>query len=139
MQWNAGASAGFSDVSPWQPVHQDYSKRNVESQQGEPNSLFHVYRSLIALRREYPALRQGMFIPLTYEPWMVFGYLRKTADQTILVALNFSRRKVPLVLGGMLAMLSWNLLYSTHRQTLEPLDSRLLPLAPYEVCILIQK
>jgi alpha-glucosidase len=135
MQWDCNPNAGFSTGEPWLPAHPDFSERNVANQMKDPDSLFHFYRRMLQLRKDTPALRQGMFIPLTYEPTSVFAYLRKTADQTVLVALNFSRRKLPLILGSELSGSKWELLFSTHRTSMEGLKDHRLELGPYEVVI----
>lgn len=51
--------AGFSSVEPWLPVHPNYKVRNVSNQSETPASLLSFYKSLIALRREHPALHAG--------------------------------------------------------------------------------
>jgi alpha-glucosidase len=139
MQWDDTSNAGFSTGKPWLPVNQNYTFRNVAAQRADPNSLFHFYRRLLALRREYPALVDGMFLPLTYDPRVVLGYLRQTAEQTILVALNFSGRPVPLVLGSEMTRANWQLLLSNRRETLDANPGSSLRLAPNEACILLQK
>lgn len=136
MQWNASQYAGFSEASPWVKVHPNYSTRNVESQQKDPHSLFHFYCKLIQLRKELPALRSGMFLPLVHEPRYVFSYLRQTPGQTILVALNFSRRKLPLMLSGrMITGQPWQLALSSREDALTELSGTRLNLAPYEASI----
>jgi alpha-glucosidase len=93
MQWDASPFAGFSTVKPWLPVHPDFPLRNVAAQQADPASLFHFTRKLLALRKEFPALRQGDFVPLK-TPRRMLAYLRRSGNQTILVGMNFSRRSV---------------------------------------------
>jgi len=68
MQWDAGAQAGFSTARPWLPVHPDYLQRNVAAQQADPGSLFHFTKKLLALRKAYPALRRGDYVPLETRP-----------------------------------------------------------------------
>jgi alpha-glucosidase len=139
MQWNNSINAGFSRAEPWLPVHENYLFRNVQAQCADPNSLFHFYRRLLALRKQYPALVDGMFQPLTYEPGSILGYLRQKADQTILVALNFSGRSLPLVLGSEMMRANWDLLLSNKRESLDANPGSSLRLAPNEACILLQK
>jgi alpha-glucosidase len=138
MQWNDGPNAGFAPAGarPWLPVHENFHARNLEAQRSDPRSLFHVYRRLIALRRANPALRVGMYQPLTFGTRYILAYARQTEEQVILVALNFSRRKQRFVLGGQLSRSRLRLLFSTHREQLEPLRHGLLPLAPYEAVVL---
>ncbi len=139
MQWDASPQAGFTTGAPWLPVHPDFPGRNVAAQTSSPDSLYHFYRRLLYLRRNTPALRRGMFQPLTFNPLSVLAYLRQTDTQTVLVALNFSRREQNLVLGSELARSAWKLLLSTHRDRLEDPRFALLSLEPNEACILEQK
>ena len=93
MQWNDSPNAGFSTVKPWLPVHPDYPHRNVVAQQKEPGSLYNFTKNLIAVRKKVPALVQGDFTPLK-TPRGGLAYLRRTVDQTVLVAMNFSKRRM---------------------------------------------
>ncbi len=138
MQWNAGPNAGFApaQVKPWLPLHPDAARRNVEAMEADPGSLLHFYRRLIALRKASPALRSGLFAPLTFGTRFIQAYLRQTPDETILVALNFSGRRHRLVLGGQLARAGWELLLSSHRQEPPVPRNGLLPLLPFEALIL---
>ena len=139
MQWQAGPNAGFAPAGarPWLPLHANADARNVEAQRADPGSLFNFYRRLIAVRRANPALVDGMFQPITFGTQYLLAYLRQDADQTVLVALNFSGRRQRLVLGSHLARAGWDLLLSTHRDS-PPLIQRgaLLVLEPYEALIL---
>jgi alpha-glucosidase len=138
MQWSAAPNAGFSETQPWLPVHPNYLKRNLAAQRQDPDSLYHFYARLIQLRREIPALRLGMFLPLTYEPRAILAYLRQTPEQTVLVALNFGRRPLRLFLGSQLAAAPWRLLLSNAREHFEGMDQDYLCMEPEEACILIQ-
>jgi alpha-glucosidase len=97
MQWDASQFAGFSTARPWLPVHPDHAWRNVAAQQADPESLLHFTRKLIALRREHSALRRGDYLPLD-GPRGSMVYLRSTAEETILLALNFTNRRAALPL-----------------------------------------
>jgi alpha-glucosidase len=139
MQWDSSANAGFTPpgAAPWLPVHANHAQRNVTTQSADPRSLLNFYRRLIALRRANPALQDGLFQPITFGTNYLFAYLRQNQQQTLLVALNFSGRRMRLVLGSHLARASASLLLSTHRETLPPLHrGSMLTLAPHEVLIL---
>ncbi len=86
MQWDGSLYAGFSNNLPWLPVHPNHTWRNVESQRADMNSLFNFYRRLIQLRREFPALRKGLFQLLTFDPVSLLAYLRVLPGQTLLIA-----------------------------------------------------
>lgn len=118
MQWDDSEYAGFSLSKPWNRVHPNHISRNVSLQINEPESMLNFYKKLIQLRKDNPVLVDGMFLPLTTDPIFMFAYLRQDAKDTILVALNFSHRKMKLFLGRDLAEHSWRLLLSTKRTTL---------------------
>jgi alpha-glucosidase len=109
MQWNADANAGFTGGRPWLPVHPDYLQRNVEAQRAEEGSLFHFTRTLLRLRREYPALQRGQFMPVRASGG-ILAYVRKSEAQSILVALNYRGR--PARFG--LPEGRWRLLFSSE-------------------------
>jgi alpha-glucosidase len=87
MQWDASPFAGFSTQEPWLPVTDDYATRNVAAERAGPASLYNLYRRLIALRRQYPALSLGSYRPFMTEG-QVLAYLREGNDDRFLVALN---------------------------------------------------
>jgi alpha-glucosidase len=90
FQWSAEPYAGFSTVEPWLPVAEGYKEKNVEAEERDPHSILALYRRLIAVRRESPALNGGRYRPILTELEHSFVYLRETAGQRYLIALNFS-------------------------------------------------
>ncbi|MCD4672178.1 MAG: DUF3459 domain-containing protein [Anaerolineaceae bacterium] len=139
MQWNDEAQAGFTSGTPWLPVHENAGQRNVAAQEADPESLLHFYRQLLQIRRNTPALRRGMIITLTNDPRAILGYLRQTTEQTVLVALNFSKRYIPLVLGRELRNADWKVLLSNKGPREAEIENGALPLAPNEACILLRE
>jgi len=67
------------------------------------------------------------------------GYLRQDGDQTVLVALNFGKRKVKLALGKTLTNAKWEILLSNKRETSPDIVNGWLALEGDEVCILKQR
>jgi alpha-glucosidase len=94
MQWDNSPNAGFSSAKPWLPAHSDYPLRNVERQRQDPASLFSFTKTLLALRKELPALQRGDMTYLEDLPRDVLAYLRQSPDQAVLVAVNFGRDSV---------------------------------------------
>jgi len=135
MQWDESEFSGFSTQKPWLKVHPNHTQRNVNQQRSEKDSLFHFYRKLIHIRKENEALSQGMFLPLTYDPLFVMAYLRQTANETVLVVLNFNRRKMKFFLGRELANRNWQLLLSSNPEQETTLQSSFLQLSGYEASI----
>jgi alpha-glucosidase len=91
MQWNSESFAGFSSAKSWLPVHPNYPQRNVEAQHENPKSLFSFTKQLIALRKKYAALRQGIFRSFFRTDTGVLAFERRLGDQRILVYINFTR------------------------------------------------
>ncbi|NPV56676.1 MAG: alpha-glucosidase [Anaerolineae bacterium] len=138
MQWDDSQYAGFSTAQPWLKVHPGYPARNLEQQRCDQDSLFHFYRQLIRVRRQLPALRRGMFQPVTVSPRRLLAYLRQTGDETVLVAANFGRRRINLVLGPELARRRWELVLSNRRAVLSTGQFDTFELAGEEFIILKQ-
>ncbi len=91
MQWTAAPNAGFTSGAPWLPVHPAAAGSNVALQQADPGSLWHWYRSLIALRHDNAAVRDGAYVPLDSGNPTVLAYARQDASgHGVLVVLNMS-------------------------------------------------
>jgi alpha-glucosidase len=88
MQWSAARNAGFSEGEPWLPLSPDRESRNVAALRDNPGSILTLYRRLIALRREHPALSIGDYVPGGIEG-DVLWFERRHADTRLIVALNF--------------------------------------------------
>ena len=90
MQWTAGPHAGFTSGTPWLAVHPNHVHVNAEAARAEPDSVFHHYRQLIALRRDWPVLVHGNFSLLWPEHPTLFAYTRTLAATRLLVLCSFS-------------------------------------------------
>ena len=94
MQWTAGENAGFTTGKPWVPVNPNHTEINAEAELADPDSVFHYYQKLIALRKEIPEFRDGSFSLLDPENEQVFAYTRDTAAGHMLVVCNFTAEEV---------------------------------------------
>ena len=92
MQWNSSKYAGFSNVLPWLPVDNGFTSCNVETQKGNPDSLWNVYSHLIEIRKQYRSLRDGEFTSLNKGEKGVWIYERVLHDESITIALNFTSK-----------------------------------------------
>lgn len=137
MQWDKSAFSGFSQTHPWLPVHPDSADRNVSQQDQDPVSMLNFTRTLIDLRKRFPALRQGSFRPLDSKSRHVLAYLRQVPGQTILVAMNFSKRRRKITLDSDLTHCEWQTLIPEAE--INPIKNGILELGPYMICILIKK
>lgn len=90
MQWSAEENAGFTTGKPWLPVNENHSFINAEAALADPDSTFHYYQKLIALRKEYPVFRDGWFEMIDPGSEKVFAYTRDTDNAHMLVVCNFT-------------------------------------------------
>ena len=56
----------------------------------DPDSVFHHYRKLIQLRKQYDVIRDGSFTLLDAQDEKVFAYTRDTKTGHLLVVCNFT-------------------------------------------------
>jgi alpha-glucosidase len=99
MQWSNNPNAGFSppNVQTWLPVNPNYRDGiNVRDQQHNPSSLLNYYKHLLQVRKESPALSAGEYISLNNTATDYLAFVRKAKEQTVLVILNFSNKKLDL-------------------------------------------
>lgn len=88
MQWNAQPEAGFTTGTPWLGVNPNYADINVAESLKDPNSIYHFYKEMIALRRDNEALIYGSYelvLPLHKE---VYAYKRQGESETYLIVVN---------------------------------------------------
>jgi alpha-glucosidase len=111
MQWDATPYAGFSTVTPWLPIADDFRTENVARQQDDARSVLSLYRRLIELRRGSPALSVGSFRQIYVDDDLLV-YARDSAGEQLVVALNMSHAERALpeeVEGGLHVILSTSL------------------------------
>jgi alpha-glucosidase len=103
MQWDDSPNAGFTPahVDPWLPVSPDYRTVNVQAERDDPSSMLNLHRQLLARRRQSPALHSGSYQPVEQVPDDCFVYVRRRADECMLVALNFSNQEQRLTLPAL--------------------------------------
>ena len=89
MRWSAEPRAGFTTGSAWLPIGGDLAACNVEAEARDPGSMLSLYRRLIALRKERPALTLGSYCGIDTDP-RCLGFLREAKEDRLLVLLNFS-------------------------------------------------
>jgi alpha-glucosidase len=92
MQWDTAPNAGFTTptAKPWIAVPPSAATYNVETEKKDPNSIFNTYKTLLALRRDEPALRDGDYAAVDENNPYVFSFLRRSKGSTVLVSLNMS-------------------------------------------------
>ncbi len=127
MQWTDGANAGFTTGTPWMKVNPNYTEINAEAQVQDETSIFHCYRALVGLRREYAVFTEGSFEMLCAEHTRVFAYRRTTEREQLLVICNFFGERVANPLPG--AAEGMRLLIGnyagTDEEMLQPYEARM--------------
>lgn len=101
MQWDDSANGGFTAGEPWLHVNPNYKEINVQANLEDPDSIFHCYRRLIALRRNHPIIVWGDFELVEGVPDQVFMYLRRYEGETWAVVANFGEEEVSLSLPAL--------------------------------------
>ncbi len=94
FQWDDSENAGFTTGTAWLPVSKDYPSINLQHQSADPDSVFHFYKKLIALRKneEYKdTLVYGQVIPAYLEMERLMAYYRNGEHEKILVIGNFKQ------------------------------------------------
>jgi alpha-glucosidase len=88
MQWDSSEGAGFTRTTPWLPVQPNATELNVAAESKDPLSMLTLYRRLIALRAEEPALVSGQLTFLLSRDDLL-AYVRETPERSLLIVLNF--------------------------------------------------
>lgn len=89
MQWSEEDQAGFTKGKPWIEVNENYKKINASQQLKDPDSIFHYYKKLVSLRKEYDVIAYGDFEALDIKNPSVMAYRRTYKGQTLVAASNF--------------------------------------------------
>lgn len=90
MPWNDGPNGGFTTGTPWIMLNPDYPQINVEKARRDPDSVFHFYRRLVAMRKENLIMCYGGYRLLWPDDPEVFAYTRELEGEKWLIAANFS-------------------------------------------------
>jgi len=111
MQWDDSFNAGFCLGEPWLPVAEGFREQNIAVQRSESNSIYQLYRRLIALRRKRRALVLGSYRPLVAGGDLLL-YVRELDHERLLIALNLGNE--PIAASFVSARLVGRLLLSSH-------------------------
>ena len=90
MQWDATNGAGFSDAKPWLAINPNRTEINAEAAVSNPQSVFHFYRRLIAMRKSDPVVALGDFTLLVADDPAIYCFARRLDTDGILTIANFS-------------------------------------------------
>ena len=90
MQWDNTEHAGFTTGTPWIAVNPNYKEINAQIQTADPDSVFHYYKKLISLRKQYPVIVYGSYELLLKDSEELFIYTRTLEHEKLLVVCSFS-------------------------------------------------
>ncbi|GGQ55571.1 glycoside hydrolase family 13 protein [Couchioplanes azureus] len=94
MQWDDSAQAGFTTGTPWLAVNPNYKEINAAAAVADPDSVYHFYRRLIALRHDDPVVVYGDFTMLLPDDERLYAFTRRHGDAELLCIGNFSGERV---------------------------------------------
>jgi alpha-glucosidase len=124
IPWEQESPHGWENGG-WMQFPPDAAAKAVALQQADPSSTLSIYKALLQLRRQEPALRRGDFRWLE-SPAGSLSFERSEGEDVVRVHLNFTANEA--VLAG-----SGEVLFSTGRDHLDGHDGTL---RPYEAMIL---
>jgi len=131
MPWDGSAQAGFSSGRPWIGLSPDAAEVNAAQALADPDSVFHYYRALIALRKQLPVLVAGRHELLLPEHPQLYAYSRSLAEERLLVLCNFGADELAVELPPELAACQAERLIGNYPES-QPLALEGLRLRPYE-------
>lgn len=100
VQWDDSAQAGFTTGTPWIAVNPNYKEINAKAQTANPDSVFHYYKKLIALRKENPIMVYGKYEPLLMDSEELFVYTRAFEQEKLLVVCSFCDHETAFTIPG---------------------------------------
>jgi alpha-glucosidase len=98
MPWDSSPNNGFTTGTPWLPM-QGIAGRNVANLQDDRRSILHLYKELIRLRKENPALHSGDYMPLRSRN-DILAYQRFTDTERFTITLNLAHEARRFDLSG---------------------------------------
>jgi oligo-1,6-glucosidase len=132
MQWDDTLNAGFTSGTPWLQVNPNYKEINVTESLSDPNSILNYYKKLIKIRRKYPVIVYGNYVPLLKEHDQIFCYLRHLDSQTLLVILNFSESSTEAEMPLEVLAVGSRRILSNYQDVQNESIHQTMKLAPYE-------
>lgn len=140
MQWDASPRAGFTEGEPWIEVNPNCAEVNVEAALADPDSVYHFYQQLIALRHERDVVTDGVYeLADTGDAAVdekVYAYVRRAEGESLLVVANFSDSDVVWTAPEGIAWSASELVLTNEADApAELAASREVSLAPYGVMV----
>lgn len=135
MQWSADANGGFTTGEPWIGLCDNYREINAQHALRDPESVFHTYQRLIALRKQEPVLTFGSYQDMLPEHPALWCYRREWQGQTLLVVANLSNSVQPWTPPSVSG--EWQVLISNYAEVADKPGA--MTLRPFEAVWWLQK
>jgi len=132
MQWDATKNAGFSNETPWLPVHENHSTVNVLHQENDQNSVLNHFRKMVALRKDNLLLVYGNYEIIQDDHPTIYAYSRTLEDQQMIILLNFSELESSISLPNF----DYNKEVLINNYNEFSIDENTITLKPYQAVVL---
>ncbi len=91
MAWNNSLNYGFSESTPWLPLHSRAKEINLENDLKSDKSIYVFYKKLLSIRKNNAAFRKGKFKVLSMPSDNYFVYERSFENERFTVVCNFEQ------------------------------------------------
>ncbi|MGM0778069.1 MAG: glycoside hydrolase family 13 protein [Bacillota bacterium] len=135
VQWDDSENAGFTSGIPWIKVNPNYKEINVKRELETPDSIFHYYKKLIALRKENEVMVYGDYADLSDGQDELYIYTRSLGEVAWLIVLNKSERTNEVKLPEIAQGLGKELLLGNYAEIPVGDSAEKLVMHPYEARI----
>ncbi|NMB71182.1 MAG: DUF3459 domain-containing protein [Bacteroidales bacterium] len=105
-----GMAIWYKNTGPWwdSTFLRKNDKISLEEERNDSSSLWNFYRTLISLRKKFPALSSGSYSSYPCDQDQVFVFKRRKNQEEVLVAVNLSDSVRCLYLNGKLSRMFLN-------------------------------
>ncbi|HEX5824174.1 MAG TPA: alpha-glucosidase C-terminal domain-containing protein [Candidatus Limnocylindrales bacterium] len=114
----------------------DAAERNVATELADPGSVLATYRRLLGTRRRLRPLQVGSLRRVASGDRDVLAWIRATAGEEVLVAVNFTNRMIRTTLEADAGPGPWLPVAGSHPDPGPPIDAdRIVTLRPFDAVI----
>lgn len=94
MPWDDSPNGGFTTGTPWIMLNPDYPEINVAAAKKDPDSVYHFYKKLIALRKDNLIMPYGEAALIWPDDEEVFAFEKSLANERWFVVANFTDKEI---------------------------------------------
>lgn len=123
MQWDSSENGGFTSGKPWINLNKNYHRVNAEKALKDENSIFHYYKDLLKLRKEYDVIAHGTYEIIDREHPSLYVYKRKYKEQELIIICNFYGNETEYNIDSEFTLLKGN--YPDEAQKIRAYESRI--------------